>query len=186
MSKDTSLSSSRNLKDGGVSGGFLSKASNPMRRSPSKKHKSQSSSPLPSLDQVFYDTQKAQASEKHPAAQKRPDVYRNQTAPLKVQTTKLSLGEGKGAQSAVEATMVITPFANSHRREIPGALSKSAGAAPTNGDCIHPTSSVGAAAPPPAPASMSGNQTPNLLYQYIHEMASKRISTLDYFRKAWA
>ncbi|KAI9714384.1 MAG: hypothetical protein M1820_000345 [Bogoriella megaspora] len=32
--------------------------------------------------------------------------------------------------------------------------------------------------------SNSGAQNPNLVYQHIHDMASKRISTLDYLRKA--
>ncbi|KAI9711078.1 MAG: hypothetical protein M1812_007272 [Candelaria pacifica] len=38
---------------------------------------------------------------------------------------------------------------------------------------------------PPVPSGLTGGlQNPNIIYQHIHDMASKRISTLDYLRKA--
>ncbi|KAF2709384.1 hypothetical protein K504DRAFT_481807 [Pleomassaria siparia CBS 279.74] len=37
---------------------------------------------------------------------------------------------------------------------------------------------------PAANISLAGSATPNVIFQHIHEMASKRISTLDYLRKA--
>lgn len=37
---------------------------------------------------------------------------------------------------------------------------------------------------PAAQLSMGGGATPHIIFQHIHEMASKRISTLDYLRKA--
>jgi hypothetical protein len=175
MSKDAISSSSRSAKDGSASGGFLSKASNSLRRSPSKRHKSQGSNPLPSLDQVFYEQQNTKASENNSLPQKRPDAHRAQTAPSDSLTIKSSLKEGKTPESAVEPMMVAAPFGNSHKKDTPATLSKSAGVVPTSSDPLLP----------PLPLA-SGNQTPNVLYQHIHDMASKRISTLDYFRKAYA
>ncbi|KAJ4329533.1 hypothetical protein N0V95_010201, partial [Ascochyta clinopodiicola] len=35
-----------------------------------------------------------------------------------------------------------------------------------------------------APAAPIPGANPNLVFQHIHELASKRISTLDYLRKA--
>lgn len=165
----------------------MSKASSSIRRSPSKKHGYQSSNPLPSLDQVFYETQKSGSSETHPLPQKRPDVYRTQTAPLALQTTKSTLKEGKTPQSAGEGTMLVASFASNHRRDAPGTLSKGAGAGagPQNGEHVQISAAVGDASYP-APAYVAGNQTSDTLYQHIHEMASKRMSTLDYFRKAYA
>lgn len=37
---------------------------------------------------------------------------------------------------------------------------------------------------PAAPISIPNGANPNIIFQHIHEMASKRISTLDYLRKA--
>lgn len=183
MSKDAVSSASRSIKDGSASGGLLSKASNSLRRSPSKKHKYQSSNPLPSLDQVFFETRKSASSEPHPVPQKRPDVYRTQTAPLALQTSKASLKEGNIPPSAVEGTMLITSFG--HRRDTPPNLSKSAIAGLQNGEHVQISGSAGDALPP-APAHVVGNQNSDILYQHIYDMASKRISTLDYFRKAYA
>jgi hypothetical protein len=184
MSRDAISSSSRSNKDGGASTGFLSKASSSLRRSPNQKHKSNASNPLPSLEQVFYEKQKSGPGEKHSTLPKRPDVYRTASAPLDVQTAKQSLREGKDPQSSVEPTMVAAAFANNQRKETPAALSKSAGALPTNGEYMHLAGNGGAPPLPPPPAPISGSQNPNVLYQHIHDMASKRISTLDYFRKA--
>lgn len=184
MGRDAISSASRSIKDGSTSGGLLSKASNSLRRSPSKKHKYQSN-PLPSLDQIFHETHKSGSSEPHPLPQKRPDVSRTQTAPFALQTNKPSLKEGKIPQPAVEGTMLVTSFTSSHRRDTPPHLSKSAIAGPQNGEHVHISGSAGDALPP-APAQVAGNQNSDILYQHIYDMASKRISTLDYFRKAYA
>lgn len=186
MNNDTIPYSSRSIRDGNASGGFLSKASSSLKRSPSKKHRRQSSNPLPSLEKVFYETQKSQVSEHNPHPQKRPDAHRNQTAPLSIQTTKLSLKEGKAPQSAVEAMMVVTPFTTTHRRDTGNSLNKLQAAIPTNSDYISAAVNKGGVPLPATLASASGIQTPSVLYQHIHEMANKRISTLDYFRKAYA
>ncbi|CAN9341759.1 unnamed protein product [Alternaria alternata] len=39
---------------------------------------------------------------------------------------------------------------------------------------------------PAAPIPVPNGSNPNLIFQHIHELASKRISTLDYLRKAYA
>ncbi|KAF2471718.1 uncharacterized protein BDR25DRAFT_260251 [Lindgomyces ingoldianus] len=44
--------------------------------------------------------------------------------------------------------------------------------------------SGGLAPAAPIPSLSAGAHNPNLIFQHIHEMASKRISTLDYLRKA--
>lgn len=186
MTRDAVSTSSRSTRDGGgASGGFLSKASNSLKRSPSKTHKSQSSNPPPSLEQVFHETQKSQSSETVLVPQKRPDVYRIQTAPLATQNVKSSLKEGKTPQSAVEATMIVASFANNMRRDTATSLSKGAGATSQNGEPMHSAEAVGDSSYP-GPVYVSGGQNPNMLYQHIHDMARKRISTLDYFRKAYA
>lgn len=185
MNKAAASSSSRSTRDGSASGGFLSKASNSIKRSPSKRHRSQLSNPLPSLDQVFYQAPKTQSSEQHPRPQNRPDVYRMHTAPLGSETTKPPLKEGKTPQSAVEATMIVASFGSNDRREAPITLGKSAGAVAQNGENHH-FAGYAAEASLPTPTYVSGNQNPNVLYHHIHDVASKRISTLDYFRKAYA
>ena len=194
MSKDATSSSpsARTLRDGGASGGFLSKASNSIRRSPSKRHKSRSSNPLPPLDRIFFDTQKSLPFEPPPPPTKRPDVYRTQTAPLVTQTIKSAVEEVKTARSAVEAAVVVTSSASNQKKDVPTTLSKGAGPAPgptpgpgamhQNGEYVHYAATDASL---PAPTYVPGTQNPAMLYQYIHEMSNKRISTLDYFRKAY-
>lgn len=187
MSKDanSTSSSAKALRDGGASGGFLSKASNSIRRSPSKKHaQSRSSNPLPPLDRIFFDTQKALPFEPPPPPTKRPDVYRNQTAPSLTQTIKSAVEEVKTARSAVEAAVVVTSSAINQKKDVRTTLSKGPGPAAMNqnGEYVH---HAAAEASLPASTYVPGTQNPTMLYQYIHEMANKRISTLDYLRKAY-
>jgi hypothetical protein len=184
MSKDAASTTSRSLKDGGMSGGLLSKASNSIRRTPSQKHKHQSSNPL--LQLAAYDAQKAESSDSQPRAAARPDIYRTHTAPLLLQTSKSSLKEGKTAQSAVEGSMLVASFASNPRRDGLGTLSTGIATGSQNGEHA-PVSSINVGdASYPAAAYMAGNQTSDTLYHHIHEMAIKRMSTLDYFRKAYA
>ena len=180
MSKDADSSASR-----GIGGGILHKASNSLRRSPSKKHRSLSSNPLPSLDQVFHETQKLGSSEHDSPPQKRPHAYRTQTVPLALQTTKSSLKEAQQSMSPVEVTMSVALFAGNHRRDNPASSSKSAGIVPQNGEHKQLTG-AGVDVSHPTPTHVPVNQNSDTLFQHIHEMASKRISTLDYLRKAYA
>jgi hypothetical protein len=62
-------------------------------------------------------------------------------------------------------------------------MTKALGAGPQTGDHLNPNDGGVAATPLPS-ISLPGSQNPSILYQHIHEIANKRISTLDYFRKA--
>jgi hypothetical protein len=185
MSKDAASTTSRSFKDGAASGGLLSKASNSIRRTPSKnKHKYQSSNPLPSLQLAAYEAQNSELSDGQPRTAIRPDIHRTHTAPLPVLTSKSSFKEGKSAQSAGEGSMLVTSFASNPRRDAPGTLSTATATGPQNGEYAQASSNVIGDASYPAPTYLAGNQTSDTLYQHIHEMAIKRMSTLDYFRKA--
>jgi hypothetical protein len=188
MSKDAASTTSRSLKDGAASGGLLSKASNSIRRTPSiNKHRYQSSNPLPSLQLASHEAQKSESSDGQPRLATRPDIYRTQTAPLPVLTTKSSLKDGKTSQSAGEGSMLVTSLASNPRRDAPGTLSTGTAAITSqNGEQAQAPSTIIGDASYPAAAYMLGNQTSDTLYQHIHEMAIKRMSTLDYFRKAYA
>jgi hypothetical protein len=166
-------------------GGFLSKASSSLRRSPSKRHKSQTSNPLPPLDQVFYDTQKGGAtSTNHTLSQTRPDVYRTPTAPSASQPARASLKEDKTAQSASDGNMLAasSSFASNDRRDASAALNSNAIAMAKIAERMHFAGVLGEASLPAPVIALGGS---DVLYHHIHDMASKRISTLDYFRKAY-
>ncbi|MCJ1275220.1 hypothetical protein MMC21_003021 [Puttea exsequens] len=77
--------------------------------------------------------------------------------------------------------MATTVFANGFRSEYgkPPSTSQSNMSFGAGGNNV----TVPTPALPPAPAH-SGTQNPNVIYQQIHDVASKRISTLDYLRKA--
>lgn len=75
--------------------------------------------------------------------------------------------------------MIVTPFANSLRPEN-GKPSQATNTSPLP----HPTASTSYAPTPHAPTTTGNTQTPSTVYQQIQEISSKRISTLDYLRKA--
>ena len=82
--------------------------------------------------------------------------------------------------STPSLTMATTAFANGLRSEYgkPPSTSQSSlsfGQAGTNASL---------SAPSLPPASTGGMQNPSIVYQQIHDVSSKRISTLDYLRKA--
>lgn len=99
--------------------------------------------------------------------------------------TKFSSREGKKSQSAVEAAMIVTSIAHNHAKDAAATVTKAVGSGSMNGEHLRFIAMVGDASYP-ATAYVSGSQNPNILYQHIHDMSSKRISTLDYFRKAYA
>lgn len=74
-------------------------------------------------------------------------------------------------RSASFPAMIVTPFANSQN----GNPSQAANISPL------PSSGVSAGY---APTPAGNTQTPSTVYQQIQEISSKRISTLDYLRKA--
>lgn len=76
--------------------------------------------------------------------------------------------------------MIVTPFANSLRPEN-GKPSQAANTSPLPNSTVSTTSY---APTPHAPTTTGNTQTPSTVYQQIQEISSKRISTLDYLRKA--
>jgi hypothetical protein len=188
MDSNASASSGHSQKDVSNSRNFLSKTSNSFRRSPSKRHKSQPSDQMPTLDGTLLDLRNQSApSSRSTATQYRPGFNRAPSAPVTVQILKTAtVNASKDEQiphSATEATMASAPFANSIKREPTSNLSKATSASPIGENMNFATTAQGL--PPTAiPPVAIGNQNPKAIYQHIHEMASKRISTLDYMRKA--
>lgn len=84
------------------------------------------------------------------------------------------------AHSTPSLTMATTAFANGLRPEYgkPPSTSQSSVSFGQGGN--HASLS----APSLPPASTGGMQNPSIVYQQIHDVSSKRISTLDYLRKA--
>ena len=177
-------SGSKNAKDGGSAAGFLSKASSSLRRSPSRRHKSQPSNHLPSVDKIFYEQKIPPAIETSPPSIKKPDVHRLQTTSLESRPSQSSLKETRTPQSAVESILGAGPYSSTGRKDSTSSLSKIPGAMFINGDMGHPASADGKTPLTPALPSTAGNQNPHALFQHIQELSTKRISTLDYFRKA--
>ena len=187
MDRNASAGSGHSQKDGSSPGGFLFKASNSFRRSPSKKHKPQPSDPMPVLDGSLLDPQRQGAPSNRPSAtQYRPGFNRAPSAPVTVHTLQTASSASKDEpipQSGTEATMTSLPFANGVKREPTSNLSKTM-SAPPPGEDTNFTSGPQGLPPTAAPIVIIGTQNPKAIYQHIHEMASKRISTLDYLRKA--
>ena len=82
--------------------------------------------------------------------------------------------------STPSLTMATTAFANGLRSEYgkPPSTSQSSLSFGQAG------SNASLSAPSLPPASTGGMQNPSIVYQQIHDVSSKRISTLDYLRKA--
>ena len=84
------------------------------------------------------------------------------------------------AHSTPSLTMATTAFASGLRPEYgkPPSTSQSSVSFSQGGN------NVSLPAPSLPPASTGGMQNPSIVYQQIHDVSSKRISTLDYLRKA--
>ena len=191
-----SASALRSPKDALASASLLSKASASFRRSPSKKHTYKSSKPVPNLDGVLFDTKSnppAASSRPSTATSYRPGVGRNPSAPVTVHTVKDAINANE--DDMLPPTMIVAPFGNALGKENKLAHSMTAPAMPRRNDSLPFSINV----PPqaksqPLPAQWSvpgpmvqpngGPLNPASIYQHIREMASKRISTLDYMRKA--
>ena len=188
MSANASTSPGRGQKDVNSPGGFLFKASNSLRRSPSKKHRSQPSDQMPNLDGILSEQSKSNGPSSRPAGS-RPAFNRAPSAPVTSQTLKTALNANKDEklpQSATEATMLGASFENAIA-ERKASLGKSTSAPPLRDDALRLASSVANVAglpSTPGPYVGAGSSNPKVIYQHVHDMASKRISTLDYMRKA--
>jgi hypothetical protein len=55
---------------------------------------------------------------------------------------------------------------------------------PSQKEIIQANRQANATLAPAAPIPLPNGANPNIIFQHIHELASKRISTLDYLRKA--
>jgi hypothetical protein len=55
---------------------------------------------------------------------------------------------------------------------------------PSQKEIIQANRTANAQLAPSAPIPLPNGANPNIIFQHIHELASKRISTLDYLRKA--
>lgn len=87
-------------------------------------------------------------------------------------------------RSSGAIAMISTPFANSFRPEN-GKQSDSSQSVPMLGQGVNATQLPGSGLSAGyTSAQLGGLQNPVGVYQYIHETSSKRISTLDYLRKA--
>jgi hypothetical protein len=187
MDRNASAGSGHSQKDVTSPGGLLFKASNSFRRSPSKRHKSQPSVQIPALDGTLLEIQTQSAPSSRPTAiQNRPGLDRAPSAPVIVQPLKTATDASKDEKTphSATATMTSTPFTNNVKKESTSNLSKSMSTPPTGEDTNFTTGPQGLPVVT-APAVAIGNQNPNAIYQHIHDMASKRISTLDYMRKAF-
>ncbi len=82
------------------------------------------------------------------------------------------------AEPKTPLAMLAVPFGGSRKEDkeaVRQASASYASNAQVNGNHV----------PPPVPPPTGGSQTPFAIYQHIHDTASKRISTLDYLRKAY-
>ncbi len=94
-------------------------------------------------------------------------------------TSPLSATESNKSASFA---MLAAPFGQHGKKDSSGG--KPPSTAQSNQSFGHDASGH-APALPPVPSGLTGGlQNPNITYQHIHDMASKRISTLDYLRKA--
>jgi hypothetical protein len=177
-------------KDGSGSGGFLAKASNSLRRSPSKKPQGQPSThPMPALDGMLLENTLAKSNtvaSRSGAMQFRPQLKRAPSIPLDVHfPTTHAINANKDPLSAVETTM-STPFGNGPKKTQTSVdMGVSGGSITKDDDGQSAANGANNAGLNPAPPLSGGSQNPIAIYQHIHEMANKRISTLDYLRKAY-
>ena len=82
--------------------------------------------------------------------------------------------------STPSLTMATTAFANGFRPE----YGKPPSTSQSNVSFGQSGNNASLSAPSLPPASSGGMQNPSIIYQQIHDVSSKRISTLDYLRKA--
>ncbi|KAL9062131.1 MAG: hypothetical protein Q9157_009202, partial [Trypethelium eluteriae] len=86
----------------------------------------------------------------------------------------------EGAVPRGKFGMLVAPFGTRSRGDDMGKPSSNSYAS----TLAYTQTSTTLGPPASIPSSSGGNQNPNLVYQHIHDLASKRISTLDYLRKA--
>ena len=133
-----------------------------------------------SLSQVDRKPVPAQVGKRHPS---NTSALSSQKALSNLQTpdgTLTPLPIGAGYQSTGSLNMTTTMTANGSRYDPakPPSTSHSSVGFGQGGNGALPVPSL-----PPAPP-LGTSQNPSTIYQQIHDVSSKRISTLDYLRKA--
>ena len=164
---------------------LFSKATSQFNRSPSKKGKA-SNLTTPYLQRPFAKSAENELDRVSTAGSRppsRPGYQRNFTAPVSTNVEKKTpLNTGTAAKGPSPLGPVDTAgiMNGPSVRKDSGPKSATATHAPVD------FSGIGLVAGLPTSTSIApaGSQNPSILYQHIHDIASKRISTLDYLRKA--
>ncbi|KAL9624947.1 MAG: hypothetical protein Q9160_000994 [Pyrenula sp. 1 TL-2023] len=166
-------------------GGLFSKA-NVLKHSPSRKH---GKSPSGAFEKPLSPTLENESVDEHPLepprTQHRPiirkvsailasDTHHNRST-SSVIASEANQAPASDASKTSEETvdMIVAPFGNNIRQ--PPALK------PLPGSEYGQLANM---APGPPGTTGGGSQNPNILFQHISDIVSKRISTLDYLRKA--
>jgi len=176
----------------GTASRFLSKASQSLRRSPSKKRASRPASPLPADEGLIRESHILKTHANRPSGvPSKQDLDRTTSAPVAVQTLKHTVNasskEEKLPHSTVEAAMIVAPLLSHAPKDPITASTQNAASLPSRNDSISAANNAPSQIGQPTPgltSSAPGPQHPHAIYQNIHEMASKRIATLDYMRRA--
>ena len=166
------------------SSSILSRAAAPFVRTPSKRTRLVSP---PYLQKQFAKSTEKDIEEDADSDQfrppTRPGFSRNHSSPGDVRKASVSVNTTEAAtiedlSRLAGSNMIAAPFGNNARKD---SIPKNNGAS-----AYADMTSVGLVAGLPVanPVASAGSQNPNILYQHIHDMAAKRISTLDYLRKA--
>lgn len=184
MNKDPSSAASGPIRSDSR-GGFFSKAGSTLTRSAGKRHKVQAASVSAVPFSFPLHRQGSQVSSNQDDSSLSGSATTNQSTPeeeLSIGGTKISVPAPPSTTFAVESgshsTMIVAPFGNNHKKDT--TQSKNAGVSYSNNDYGQGVNG----GPSAVSGTVGSSQNPNILYQHIHEMASKRMSTLDYLRKA--
>jgi hypothetical protein len=171
----------------GGGGRLFSKA---ISRSSSKRHKGHlPSASVPSVPFTFTvdrDTTNSKGDGDGGAAFSFPDTANDKEVAfsgikLEIPQT-LPSKSPSSANSAASTTMIVAPFGNNVRRET--VSGKATTPIYQNAEYGQTINVVPPSSAPNSNSIATGSQAPAVIYQHIHDMASKRISTLDYLRKA--
>lgn len=164
---------------------LFSKAASQFNRSPSKKAKA-SNLTTPYLQRPFAKSAENELDRISTTGSRppsRPGYQRTVTAPISLNVDK------KSAVNSGTSAIGTSPLVSVDTAGIMNGPSVRKDSGPKSATATHAPvdfSGVGLVAGLPTSTSIApaGSQNPSILYQHIHDMATKRISTLDYLRKA--
>jgi len=199
MSKDASSSSS-GMRMASSGGGFFAKAGQTLARSQSKRHRARTSSvsvpALPSsLDHDIASrplltrnepsfTGSVNTVDSNHTPDRETDA-RSAGLAITPSTSTSNTTLTSTVESKSPPDMIVAPFGNNLKRAETSTSIKPPNSSYGNVDFGAGVPLPSGNLPPPTlNGAGAGSQNPGVLYQHIHDMASKRISTLDYLRKA--